>query len=166
MKSAEYWIQHLNLMPHPEGGFYRETYRSTIAVPTNKLPKGFSADRKLVTGIYYLLRSDNVSKMHRLKSDEIWYFHCGSPLRIYMIDTEGEKHTFYLGSNFDKAQSFSVLIPAGNIFCAEVIDADSYGLVSCVVAPGFEFEDFEIFEKEDLLQAYPKHTDLIERFAR
>ncbi len=164
MKSAEYWIQHLQLMPHTEGGFFRETYRSNIPIPMDKLPRGFSEERKIVTSIYYLLRSEDVSKMHRLKSDEIWYFHCGSTMRIHMIDTEGNKHTFYLGDNYEKAESFSLLIPAGNIFCAEIVKNDSYCLVSCVVAPGFDYKDYEIFEQEDLLQAYPKHTDLITRF--
>lgn len=164
MHSADYWIQHLNLKPHPEGGFYSETYRSPIHLNPNDLPIGFSGERRLSTSIYFMLRSKDISKMHRLKSDEIWYYHHGSPLKVISIDKEGKKHTRILGSNPDKAEYFYHLIHSGNIFAAEVTEPDSYSIVSCVVTPGFEFEDFEVFEKEDLIQAYPKHSELFEKF--
>lgn len=165
MNTAEYWIQHLQLLPHPEGGFYRETYRSNIAISRSDLPVGFLDDRRLSTCIYYLLRSDEISKLHRLKSDEIWFYHFGSPLRVYEIDSEGAKHTHILGANHEKAEQFSLIIPAGHTFCAEVVEKNTFGLVSCMVSPGFDFNDFEIFEREDLLQAYPKHKELIEKFS-
>jgi predicted cupin superfamily sugar epimerase len=164
MNTAEYWIQHLQLTPHPEGGFYREEYRSSIEIEPGNLPIGYKSVHRVATSIYFLLRSADISRLHRLKSDEIWYFHAGSPIKVIMIDTEGKKHTHILGANHEKAEHFSLLIPAGFIFCAEILQPDSFGLVSCVVAPGFEFEDFEIFDKEDLIQAYPKHKELIDKF--
>ncbi|HBH50169.1 MAG TPA: hypothetical protein DDX98_16100 [Bacteroidales bacterium] len=164
MNNAEYWIQHLGLKPHPEGGFFHEEYRSSIEIEAKNLPVGYKSAHRLATSIYYLLRSEDISRLHRLRSDELWFFHAGSPVKVIFIDTEGKKHTHLLGNNHEKAEQFSLLIPAGCIFCAEVTHPDSYGLVSCVVAPGFEFEDFEMFEKEDLVQAYPKHADLIEKY--
>ncbi len=164
MKNAEFWIQNLDLMPHPEGGFYRESYRSNIETEPKKLPKNIKGSRRLCTSIYYLLRSEEKSKFHRLKSDELWYYHHGSSLKVVMIDHEGNKQTKFLGPNFEKAEQFCLLVPAGTIFGAEVTEKSSYSLFSCVVSPGFEFDDFEMFDKEDLLQAYPKHSEIIERF--
>jgi uncharacterized protein len=164
MQTAEYWIQHLNLLPHPEGGFFREVYRSTTEVEQQALPHGFKGSRRLCTSIYYLLRSQDISKFHRLRSDEIWYFHYGSSLKIVMIDHEGNKHTRILGTNAEKAERMQVEIQAGNIFGALVNDENSYALVSCAVAPGFEFSDFEMFDQEELLQAFPRHEEIIKLF--
>ena len=166
MKKAEHWIQHLDLKPHPEGGFYKEMYRSNIEVSGKELPVGYHSQRRLATSIYYLLRSEDISRLHRLRSDELWYFHTGSTVTVYYIDTEGKKHKNLLGNNPDKAEHLSVLIPGGTLFCAEVAEPESFGLVSCVVTPGFEFEDFEMFEKDDLIQAFPKHLELIEKFSK
>jgi len=164
MNTAEYWIQHLDLKPHPEGGFFREIYRSANITAQNNLPKGFKGNRRLATSIYYLLRSGDISKFHRLKSDEIWYYHYGSSIKIIMIDKEGNKHTQMLGSRAEKAERPQVIVPAGTIFGAEVIEKNSFGLFGCVVAPGFEFGDFEMFSREDLLQAYPRHADIITKY--
>jgi hypothetical protein len=164
MITKEYWIQHLSLLPHPEGGFFKEVFRSNISVNREDLPRGYKSLRRLATSIYYLLRSEDISKMHRLRSDEMWFFHFGSPLKVIFIDQEGKKHTKMLGNNPEKAESLFLLIPAGNIFAAEVPEPNSYSLVSCVVAPGFEFEDFEMFSKDDLIQAYPKHAEIFEKY--
>jgi predicted cupin superfamily sugar epimerase len=166
MNNLEYWIQHLGLLPHPEGGFYKETFRSSISIDKKMLPLGYKDSRRLVTSIYYLLRSGDISHFHRLRSDELWYYHYGSSIRIIIIDQEGHKQTKILGPRIEKAEHLQVTIPAGTIFGAEVIDSSSFGLFGCVVAPGFEFDDFEIYSKEDLKQAYPKHADLIEKFGR
>lgn len=164
METADYWIKHLNLKPHPEGGFYSEVFRSSINISSNELPYGYTGDRRVATSIYFMLRSEDISKMHRLKSDELWYFHSGASVRIYIIDHEGKKHVKFLGPKPENGESFCVRIPAGNIFAAEVTKANTHSLMSCVVAPGFDFDDFEMFEKDDLIQAYPKHTELFERF--
>lgn len=164
MPTAAFWIQHFNLRPHPEGGFYRETYRSTIEVENMDLRYGGQGKRRLSTSIYYLLRSGEKSKFHRLRSDEIWYFHYGSALKILIIDQEGNKHTRLLGANIEKAEHMQVLIPAGTVFAAEVIEKNSYSFIGCMVSPGFEFEDFELFSQDDLMQAYPQHSELIREF--
>ena len=166
MNRPEYWIQHLGLEPHPEGGFYKETYRSSISIDKKMLPLGYKNARRLATSIYYLLRSGEISHFHRLRSDELWYYHFGSSIRIIIIDQEGHKQTKILGPKIEKAEHMQVIIPAGTIFGAEVIDTVSFGLFGCVVAPGFEFDDFEMYNKEDLIQAYPKQADIIEKFCR
>lgn len=165
MRSYQFWIKHLHLQPHPEGGFFREVYRSNLEVDKNSLPIGYSGNRRLSTSIYYLLRSGDISKLHRLKSDELWYYHFGSSLRIVMIDQEGKRHNSVLGTKLEKAENPQLIIPAGTIFGAEVVEADSFCLMACMVSPGFEFDDFEIFDTEELLQIYPKHTELIKKFS-
>lgn len=164
MNTAEYWIQNLNLQPHTEGGFYREVYRCSIEVENNVLPTGYDGSRRLATSIYFLLRSGDVSRFHRLRSDELWYYHSGSAVKIVIIDQEGNKSTKMLGLKVEKAEQLQVLIPAGSIFGAEILEENSYGLCGCMVSPGFEFSDFSVFDKEDLIQAYPKHADLISKF--
>lgn len=164
MPAAEYWIQHYNLQPHPEGGFYRETYRSALEVENKYLPVGYNGDRRLSTSIYFLLRSGEKSKFHRIRSDELWYFHFGSTLKIVLIDQIGNKHTRMLGANIEKAEHMQILIPGGTVFAAEVHEKESYSLIGCMVSPGFEFGDFELFAQDDLIQAYPQHIELIKKF--
>lgn len=164
MDTAEYWIKKLDLKPHPEGGFYKETYRSIYEIEKKRLPKGYPDNRKLSTCIFYLLRSGEISKFHRLRSDEIWFYHKGSALKVIILDKEGKKHVHFLGSNSEKPEQFQLFIPAGVIFAAEVTEPESYSIFSCVVTPGFEFDDFELFDKNDLIQAYPKHYNLIEKY--
>jgi predicted cupin superfamily sugar epimerase len=166
MNNAAYWIQHLGLVPHPEGGFFKEIYRSSISIDKQMLPLGFKGSRRLATSIYYLLRSEDISHFHRLHSDELWFHHFGSSIRIIIIDQEGHKQTKMLGPRVERAEHLQVLIPAGTIFGAEVMENDSFGLFGCVVSPGFEFDDFEMYGKEDLLQAYPKHAGIIEKFGK
>jgi predicted cupin superfamily sugar epimerase len=145
-------VKSLNLLPHPEGGFYSETYRSTEKIP--------GKERNLMTAIYFLLTSDNVSRFHRIKSDELWFFHAGSPLTVHTLDKNG--HTEHaVGSNPEKGEKFQLLVPKDTIFGSSVKEANSYSLVSCVVAPGFDFADFELFTKEQLLPLYPECEGII-----
>ncbi len=164
MNTAEYWIQHLNLTLHSEGGFFREIYRSNVEADHKNLPHGYQGSRRLSTSIYYLLRSGDISRFHRLRSDEVWYYHYGSSVKIILINQEGHKYTKLLGPRPEKAEQPQVVVPAGTIFGAEIIESNSFGLYGCMVTPGFEYDDFEIFNKEDLIQAYPKYAELIEKF--
>lgn len=139
---------------HPEGGYYSETYRSSIEIP--------DMQRQLMTGIYFLLPSEHVSNFHRIKSDELWFFHAGSPLIVHTLDDNG--HTEHLlGNNLIKGEKPQALVKANTIFGSSVVEKESYSLVSCVVAPGFDFRDFELFEKSDLIEKYPSHTEIITR---
>lgn len=161
MKPSEYWINHLKLIAHPEGGFYRETYRSEESIPEDGLPPRFNGKRQFSTAIFFLLRSQDKSMFHRIKSDELWHFHAGTALNIYTI-IKGELVIYKLGSNPDKGELLQVVIPANCWFGAKVEQPDSYTLSGCTVSPGFDFQDFELAEKNILLELYPNLNEIIE----
>ena len=147
-------IEKLGLLPHPEGGFYKETYRSDEQIE--------SKDRHLLTSIYFLLTSENVSHFHRIKSDELWYFHAGSAVTVHTLDKNG--HTeFRLGNDVAKGELPFYLVKKDTIFGSTVDIPNSYALVSCAVAPGFDFRDFELFERLELLELYPEHEEIVAR---
>ncbi len=161
MKPAEYWIEHLGLIAHPEGGFYMETYRSDEVIPHRGLPKRFEADRNFSTAIYFLLRSQDRSMFHRIKSDELWHYHSGGSLSIYVL-THDKLITHTLGTEIEKGQTLQVIIPANCWFGAKVNESNSYTLAGCTVAPGFDFQDFELGKRTDLLKEFPQHSRIIE----
>jgi predicted cupin superfamily sugar epimerase len=164
MFTSEYWIKKLQLTPHPEGGYYREIYSSNNYTDLSFLTGTKEVKRSLSTSIYFLLKSGEVSKFHRLRSDEIWYYHHGSSITIHCIDVAGVPEDILLGSNADKGEVFQAVIPAGTIFGATVNDKDSYSLVSCMVSPGFNFDDFELMGREDLLSKFPDLKEMIIKF--
>jgi predicted cupin superfamily sugar epimerase len=154
MKQMQQLIDELGLLPHPEGGFYKETYRSEQTLD--------GAERQLLTSIYFLLSADNVSKFHRIKSDELWYFHTGSPLVVHTLSAHGhEQH--HLGLDATKGQQPFLWIPKDTIFGSSIDQENGFALVSCAVAPGFDFRDFELFDRATLLAAYPQHSEIVER---
>ena len=160
MQQAEYWIHHLQLKPHPEGGFYKETYRSGEVISAAGLPSRFSGERSFSTAIYFLLRSQDKSLFHRIQSDELWHYHAGSPLSIYVLNREGFT-VHKLGPDLKNGQSLQIVIPAGSWFGAVVNEADSYTLSGCTVSPGFDFQDFELAERQVLLRSFPEQTEII-----
>ena len=159
-QTASYWINHLQLQPHPEGGFYKEVFRSETEVmrPPSLLTK------RACTSIYYLLEGEDFSGFHCIASDEIWYFHKGAPLHIHVIDENGEHLPLELSD--ESTGNLSVVVRAGLWFAAEIPSKRSFTLVSCAVAPGFEFTEFEMAVKEQLTVLYPQHTDLFARLTR
>lgn len=146
-------VHTLQLQPHPEGGYYRETYRSVLKNEENQ---------SLMTSIYFLLTSDSPSHFHRIQSDENWYFHEGNPLSIHLL-TDNGLETIQLGLDLANNQTPHALVKGNTIFGSEIQAADGYALVSCVVSPGFDFSTFELFTKEDLLPQFAAHSILIER---
>ncbi|MCG9714794.1 cupin domain-containing protein [Shewanella insulae] len=156
MQRAEDFINALQLEQHVEGGYYRSSYRAVEA---------FDDRRQLWTSIYFLLRTGEVSHFHRLTADEMWYFHGGEPLTIYMIDAAGELTTAELGLDVAAGQRPQFLVPKGCIF-GSAMNNPGFSLVGCMVSPGFTFEDFELFERQPLLDAYPQHKAIIERLTR
>jgi predicted cupin superfamily sugar epimerase len=160
MRPAEYWIDNLNLKAHPEGGYYKETYRSTETIPTLGLPSRFNAAKNFSTAIYFLLRSQDKSLFHRIKSDELWHYHYGSTLHIYILH-ETKVSEFKLGNNIEAGESLQVVIPANHWFGAKLVMSNTYSLSSCTVAPGFDFKDFEMAERQKLLDAFPNHSEII-----
>lgn len=147
-------ISKLKLQPHPEGGFYSETYRSDITIP--------GRDRQLMTSIYFLLSSENVSRFHRIKSDELWFYHAGSPLVVHTLENGTHKETI-VGPNIIENELPYFLVPKDTIFGSTVLNKNSYSLVSCVVSPGFDFKDFELFSEGQLIVDFPGHQDIIKK---
>jgi uncharacterized protein len=159
---ADYWIEKLQLQAHPEGGYFRETFAGADILKIEGLPSRYTGPRKTYTLIYYLLKSGQVSNLHRLKSDEIFTFYAGSPLILHQIDESGHYRQEKLGLDYSEDISFQRLIKAGVWFGATVSEKDSFSLVGCFVAPGFEFDDFEMGNRASLLALYPRHAKVIE----
>lgn len=160
-EKAKQYIQKLQLKKHPEGGYFKEIYRGgemiLIDPPDRRLKRNYS------TSIYFLLEGKQVSKFHRLKSDEIWHFYDGSPIKIYIIDEKGKLSENILGKKMDDEAKYQTVIRKNNWFAAELINKKSFSLVGCTVSPGFDFSDFEFGDREQLSNQFPKLKELIER---
>ncbi len=161
MNDASYWKELLGLELHPDGGYYRETYRSGTWLSRESLPPGFSGPRRSSTAIYFLLDGRGFNHLHRLKADELWHFYTGSSLTLHLIYPDGEYSRIHLGPDIEAGQVFQGIIPAGCWFGARVDDPESFALVGCTVSPGFDFEDFEMGDRTHLLARYPQHTAVI-----
>jgi len=162
LRTTEDLIESLGLIPHPEGGFYRETYRSDKNITATHL----EGERSAYTTIYYLLDQGSFSAWHRIWSDETWLFHAGGELDLFQFDSDGQLIHEQLGP---KANRYQLTVPAGRWFAAKPAEPDQYGLVSCFVAPGFEFGDFELANRDDLLRTHgttEQNRELITRFSR
>ena len=155
--NAKNWIDQLQLRPHPEGGYYKETYRCASEFSFD----GFTEKRNISTAIFFLLEEKNKSHLHRIKSDELWFFHEGTTLEIICLSEKGLT-TILLGKNSTAGEQLQAVIPAGVWFGAKVKDGNGFALVSCTVAPGFDFRDFELAKKDDLISFFPLHKNLIE----
>jgi predicted cupin superfamily sugar epimerase len=166
MSDADQWIYGLKLSRHPEGGYFRETYRSEEAVAKDALPARFGGDRAFSTAIYFLLVGDDFSALHRIKQDEVWHFYDGSPLTVHVLDPEGGYSTLKLGRDLRKGETPQGVVKAGCYFGATVDDPQSFALAGCTVAPGFDFADFEMPVRDELCRLYPQHRALIERLTR
>lgn len=164
--NAEELVKRLGLIRHPEGGWFRESYRSGEILDQEALPGRFSGARCFCTGIYFLLERGDFSALHRIKSDEMWHFYEGSPLTVQIITPKGEHLAVPLGSDLASGASFQALVPAGCWFGAELAGDGDFALVGCTVSPGFDFDDFEMARRGDLLRDYPQHADLIRRLTR
>lgn len=163
MQPAQYWIDRLGLQPHPEGGFFKETYRAGESLAAESLPARFGGPRSVATGIYFLLRAGDISHFHRIESDEMWHFYSGGPLDVHVITDDGAHEVLKLGADFDAGQSFQAVVPAGCWFGSCPAQGTNYALVGCTVAPGFDFADFEMAKREALLARYPAHAGIINR---
>lgn len=159
---AEYWVKKLAMEEHPEGGYFVQTFKSDrqFALP------GYEGPRSACTAIYYLLESGQFSAFHRMKSDEIWHFYAGGPLALYIIDSSGNLKKVVMGRDPGNAQVFQATVKAGSWFAASVVGPRSYSLVGCIVAPGFEYQDWELGNRNDLASRYPRHRRIIKKYTR
>lgn len=160
-EKARYYIDKLELKKHPEGGYYREIYRSAEMFSIDPPKKNLK--RNVSTSIYFLLDGSQVSKFHRLKSDELWHFYDGSSIKIYVIDESGKLDEITLGRKTEDGEVFQTVIKKNNWFAAEVINKKSFALIGCTVSPGFDFSDFELADVEYLLKNFPEHKRLIQK---
>jgi predicted cupin superfamily sugar epimerase len=122
--------------------------------------------RAASTAIYFLLEGKGFSAFHRLRSDEVWHFYAGAPLIVHVIDATGSHSSICLGSDADAGQVFQAVVPAGCWFASHVADWESWALVGCTVAPGFDFADFEMGMRAELAGEYPEHREIVERLTR
>jgi uncharacterized protein len=161
-RTAAEWIRRLGLVPHPEGGHYRETYRAAASVTG----PGMTDPRPASTAIYFLLEAPEISALHRLRSDELWHFHLGAALRVSELTPDGVLREHRLGVDVEAGEQPQAVIPAGSWFGARVAADTGFALVSCTVAPGFDFADFELARRATLRARYAAHTDTIDALTR
>ena len=164
--SAENWIAELGLVRHPEGGWYRETYRSTESLPGEALPPRYGGPRHLATAIWFLLRGNELSAFHRVRSDELWFYHAGSPLTLHLLAADGALTRLGLGLDPAAGCLPQRTIPADTWFAATVDRPASFTLVSCTVAPGFDFADFALADRAQLARDFPQHRERINRLTK
>jgi predicted cupin superfamily sugar epimerase len=165
--TASYWIGRLGLEEHPEGGYFKEVYRSEESIKKSALPDRYEGDRNFSTCIYFLLTSEKFSAFHRVNSDEGWHYYTGTqPVVLYVLSPEGKLSKIMLGPDFDKGQQFQYVVPANHWFAAAIPGNGNFALVGCTVAPGFDFQDFELAEKEKLTKLFPKHKQIISKMCR
>lgn len=151
--SARELIEFYELIPHPEGGYFRETYRAAGVIPGTL--------RNFSTAILYLLARGDRSKLHRLSADEVWHFHLGGPLLIHQIFPDGALSVVTLGPDSAAGQRVQHVVPAGCWFGAIPAPDSEFSLVGCTVAPGFDFRDFELGARDDLLAKFPSAAEVI-----
>lgn len=166
MKRAEEIIKALGLLPHPEGGYFKESYRSEGEIKEDSLSTDFKGKRNYSTSIYFLLKSGMFSAFHRIKQDEIWHFHEGSSIELHIISPTGEHQKHLIGMDLAKGERPQLIVPAKHWFAAKVIEPKSFALVGCTVSPGFDFNDFELPSRKDLLSLFPQHQQLIEEYTK
>jgi predicted cupin superfamily sugar epimerase len=159
-------IEKLELEPHPEGGYFRETYRSSGEIEQESLGSNFDGNRNYSTCIYFLLTSNDFSAFHRIKQDEIWHFYDGSPIQLHVIAPSGEYTTHLVGREIDRGERPQHTVPAGCWFAAEVINESAFSLFGCTVSPGFDFRDFEMGSRSELISLFPGHEKIISKLTR
>ncbi len=165
-EKSKFYISNLQLKPHPEGGYYREVYRSEEFINSEYLPQRFNSNRNFSTSIYFLLDGEQRSNFHRLKSDEIWHFYDGSSIIIFVINENGNLFKYFLGENLSKGETFQVVVKQNCWFAAELKEKNSFGLVGCTVSPGFDYKDFELADRNFLIKQFPQHEEIIKKFTK
>lgn len=155
-KKAELYIHKLGLLPHPEGGFFRESYRSAGKINFSSVSSEYRGVRNFCTLIYFLIEGENFSAFHKIKSDEIWHFYDGCAVKIFQINEQKELKKIFLGKDLSKGETLHAVIERNTWFAAELADKNSFALIGCTVSPGFEFEDFELGKRDQLIKQFPE----------
>ncbi|MEY4669068.1 MAG: hypothetical protein RL518_1767 [Pseudomonadota bacterium] len=163
--SASYWVSALSLAPHPEGGFFKETYRASAVIPVGALGDRFSGPRNVATGIYYLLEAGDFSAFHRIRSDEMWHFYAGAALELHILH-DSRHEVVRIGRQVHEGEVLQYVVPAGAWFAATPVTGGAYSLLGCTVSPGFDFADFEMANSTVLTHQFPSFGHVISRFSR
>ncbi|MCF8261260.1 MAG: cupin domain-containing protein [Melioribacteraceae bacterium] len=166
MNSAQEIISGLGLQKHPEGGYFKELYRSAEIYQKDHLPERFNGDRSFCTSIYYLLEGNDFSAFHRILADEIWHFYTGSPILIYTLSRQNGLKQFLLGSDISAGQIPQFAIPKNTWFAAKCANISNFSLVGCTVSPGFDFADFTLADQNDLIKEFPLEEAIIKKMTR
>jgi hypothetical protein len=164
--TAQGLVNKFEMLPHPEGGWYKETYRSEEQINGNALPERFSEKRSFSTAIYFLMEKGNFSGFHRIKSDECWHFYAGQTLLVYVINNAGNLDIIKLGNKIELGECFQYVVPANCWFASRPADESEFSFVGCTVAPGFDFSDFELAVADTLSLQFPQHKSIIESLCR
>jgi uncharacterized protein len=166
MITSHQLIEMYQLQAHPEGGWYKETYKSSETIAATALHDRFAGQRVFSTAIYFLLEQGNFSAFHRIKSDECWHFYAGNPLLVYVLQQNGELEIIQLGSDILRGQVFQYVVPANCWFASRPAKQSRFCFVGCTVAPGFDFADFELANAKTLSATYPQHEKIIQELCR
>jgi uncharacterized protein len=164
MTDPQSLVQVYKLSPHPEGGYFKENYRSVGLIPGNVLPATFGGERNYSTAIYFLLEKGDFSAFHKISSDEVWNFYAGDPLHVFVIHPDGSLEVIKLGNNIVEEETFQAVVPSGCWFAS--VPTGPFSFVGCTVAPGFDFNDFEMANAEILVKEYPQHEQIIRKLCR
>ena len=166
MVSVDYLIKRFGLEPLPgEGGYFAQTYKSSESIPKSALPERYDSARALGTAIYYLLTPDTFSALHRLPTDEIFHFYLGDPVIMLQLFADGKSRTVTLGQNIVEDQQLQLVVPRGTWQGSYLDYGGRYALLGTTMAPGFEFSDLELGDREGLIASYPERKKMIERLA-
>jgi predicted cupin superfamily sugar epimerase len=164
--TAEEIIALLHLVPHPEGGYFAETYRSNESVACGHLPSRYTGDRAFGTAIYYLLTPGSFSSIHRLASDEVFHFYLGDPVEMVLLFPDGSDEVLLMGPDLTTGMLPQAVVPAGVWQGARLVPGGAYALLGTTVAPGFDFADFETGECDILVERHPSRSALITALTR
>lgn len=154
-------IKNLDLTAHPEGGYYKENYRSEGLINASNLWQGAKGNRNYSTGIYFLLEKNQFSAFHKIKQDEMWHYYMGSTLLLHTIDSNEKYEIIKIGKNIEKGEILQYVVPANTWFASEVMNKNDFILCGCTVSPGFDFKDFEMPSRKELISLFPKHSEAI-----
>jgi predicted cupin superfamily sugar epimerase len=164
--TAQTYIDALKLQAHPEGGFFKETYRSDLTIEVARADAGSIVRRSASTGIYFLLEDGNFSAFHQIKSDEMWHFYAGQALDVLELKATGELRCTRLGPNILQGEVHQHVVRANTWFASRVAAGGAFSLVGCSVAPGFDFADFCLAERGALMASFPEHGQIIAKLTR
>jgi predicted cupin superfamily sugar epimerase len=166
MNRKEKLIQQLELIPHPEGGYYKETYRSEGSISKSTLPADYSGDRSYSTGIYFMLIADTFSAFHKINQDEMWHFYDGSSIELHMITSDGIHSCVHIGRDIENGEYLQYVVPGGVWFASRVKGNAEYSLLGCTVSPGFDFADFILPNTTEMTALFPRHAEIIGELTR